>query len=82
MRCHPRERNPGSGLADGTYDVTLSCVTSSVIALPVDDWRDDDDRRRRRNGFQNFLVNGQTFVGAPGNATVTTVLFGRTRFRS
>ena len=36
------------GLTDGTYDVTLTCVLSSVIPCPSQIAGHGDDRRRRR----------------------------------
>lgn len=61
------------GLADGTYDVTLSCVTSSVIPCPSTIGGTMTIAGAAATAF-NFAVNGQAFVGAPGNATVTTGL--------
>jgi hypothetical protein len=63
------------GLADGTYDVTLSCVTSSVIACPSTIDGTITIAGAGATAF-DFVVNGQVFVGAPINGTVTTAVFG------
>jgi hypothetical protein len=61
------------GLADGTYDVTLSCVFSLVISCPST----IDGTMTIAGGTAtafDFTVNGQAFVGAPTSSTVTTAL--------
>jgi hypothetical protein len=63
------------GLADGTYDVTLTCVTSSVIPCPSTIDGTMTIAGAGATAF-DFVVNGQSFVGAPTNNTVTTALFG------
>jgi len=58
------------GLADGTYDVTLTCVSSSVIACPST----IDGTMTIAGGAAtafDFTVNGQAFVGAPTNTTAS-----------
>lgn len=63
------------GLADGTYNVTLSCVFSSVIPCPSTIHGTMTIAGAGATAF-DFLVNGQAFVGVPTSGTVTTVLFG------
>src|SRR5258708_26632768 len=58
------------GLADGTYDVTLSCVTSSVIACPSTIGGTMAIAAAAPTAF-NFFVNGPPLVGAPSNPPVT-----------
>lgn len=67
------------GLADGAYNVTLSCVTSSVIPCPSTIHGTMTIAGAGATAF-NFLVNGQAFVGVPTNGTATTVLFGTDEF--
>jgi hypothetical protein len=61
------------GLANGKYDVTLSCVSSTVISCPS-----TIDGTMRIGGAGatafDFTVNGQAFIGAPTNGTVSTVV--------
>jgi len=59
-------------LADGTYNVTLSCVTSSVIPCPSTIGGTMTIAGAGATAF-DFVVNGQAFVGVPGNATLTTI---------
>jgi len=63
------------GLDDGTYDVTLSCVFSTVIPCPSTIHGTMTIAGGSTTAF-DFTVNGQAFVGAPVSGTVTTVLFG------
>jgi len=67
------------GLADGTYDVTLSCVFSSVIPCPTTIDGTMTIAGAGATAF-DFVVNGQAFVGAPTNGTATTALFGTDEF--
>jgi len=59
------------GLDDGTYSVTLSCVFSSVIACPSTIEGTMTIAGGAATAF-DFMVNGQAFVGSPGNGTATT----------
>jgi hypothetical protein len=61
------------GLADGAYDVTLSCVSSTVISCPSTINGTMTIGSAGATAF-DFTVNGQAFMGAPSNGTATTVL--------
>ena len=61
------------GLADGTYDVTLSCVFSTVIACPSTINGTLTIAGSAATAF-DFVVNGQAFVGVPTNDTVSTAV--------
>ena len=67
------------GLNDGTYDVTLSCVTSTVIPCPSTIHGTMTIAGAGATDF-DFTVNGQVFDGAPSNGTATTTLFGTDEF--
>jgi hypothetical protein len=60
------------GLDDGTYDVTLTCVFSSVIPCPSTISGTITIAGAGATAF-DFVVNGESFVGAPDNGTVTTI---------
>jgi hypothetical protein len=66
------------GLADGTYNVTLSCVTSSVIPCPSTIGGTMTIAGAGATAF-DFAVNGQAFVGVPTNGTFTGI-FGTDEF--
>jgi len=58
------------GLADGSYDVALSCVTSTVIPCPSTIDGTMTIAGAGATAF-DFTVNGQAFVGAPINDALT-----------
>jgi len=62
------------GLADGTYDVTLSCVTSPVIPCPSTIDGTMTIAGAGATAF-DFTVNGQIFDGVPTNGTDSS-MFG------
>jgi hypothetical protein len=62
------------GLADGTYDVTLSCLFSSVISCPTDIHGTMTIGGSGASAF-DFTVNGQHFVGDPANSVATNGVY-------
>lgn len=58
------------GLADGTYDVTLTCVISTVIPCPSTIQGTMTIAGAGASAF-DFTVNGQHFIGDPSDGTAT-----------
>jgi PEP-CTERM motif len=55
------------GLADGTYDVTLTCVQSSVIACPQQ-IQGTVTIEGAGASFLSYTVNGEVFSGDPADS--------------